>query len=118
MQSEQLFAAAPGLETPWYVGATHFEGRAAWARTRMTHGFLKALHGLFQVARLKARGHPTSSLNHTKFKRPLMLYPPFSSLRGAPCGGRCARQQRDHALVQPLKLLKPVFIKAVQRRVG
>lgn len=57
MQSEPLFAAAPGVETPWYAGETHFEGIAAWARTRMTHGFLEALNGLLQAAKHKARGH-------------------------------------------------------------
>lgn len=127
MQSEPLFAAALGLETPWYVGVAHFdaaskrlrirvnfhcgsrfshtevsgehlvydtqmkryvfrrmltqwranlmrskvqamkdvtrmirthlEGIAAWARTRMTNGFLEALNGLFQAAKCKARGY-------------------------------------------------------------
>lgn len=36
---------------------THLEGIAAWARTRMTNGFLEALNGLFQVAKRKARGY-------------------------------------------------------------
>lgn len=127
MQSAPLFGAALGLETPWYVGATHFEaasktlmiradfhcgsrfshpkvsgehpvydtqrkryvvrrmptqwranlmrskvqamkdvarmirtrleGIAAWARTRMTNGFLETLNGLFQTAKRKARGY-------------------------------------------------------------
>ena len=35
----------------------HFEGIIAWARTRMTNGFLKALNGLFQAAKRKARGY-------------------------------------------------------------
>lgn len=36
---------------------THLEGIVAWARTRMTNGFLKALNGLFQAAKRKARGY-------------------------------------------------------------
>jgi transposase len=36
---------------------THLEGIAAWARTRMTNGFLEALNGLFQAAKRKARGY-------------------------------------------------------------
>jgi transposase len=35
----------------------HFEGVVAWARTRMTNGFLEALNGLFQAAKRKARGY-------------------------------------------------------------
>ena len=34
----------------------HLEGIVAWARTRMTNDFLKALNGLFQDAKRKARG--------------------------------------------------------------
>ena len=36
---------------------THLEGIAAWARTRMTNGFLEALNALFQTAKRKARGY-------------------------------------------------------------
>jgi hypothetical protein len=36
---------------------THLEGIVAWARTRMTNGFLEALNGLFQAAKRKARGY-------------------------------------------------------------
>lgn len=36
---------------------THLEDIAAWARIRMINGFLKALNGLFQVAKRKARGY-------------------------------------------------------------
>lgn len=36
---------------------THLEGIAAWARTRMTNGFLEALNGLFQATKRKARGY-------------------------------------------------------------
>ena len=32
----------------------HLEGIVAWARTRMTNGFPKALNGLFQAAKRKA----------------------------------------------------------------
>lgn len=35
----------------------HLEGVVAWARTRMTNGFLEALNGLFQAAKRKARGY-------------------------------------------------------------
>ena len=35
----------------------HLEGIVAWARMRMTNGFLKALNGLFQAAKRKARGY-------------------------------------------------------------
>ncbi len=35
----------------------HLEGIVAWARTRMTNGFLKAINGLFQAAKRKARGY-------------------------------------------------------------
>jgi transposase len=35
----------------------HFEGIVAWARSRMTNGFLEALNGLFQAAKRKARGY-------------------------------------------------------------
>ena len=34
----------------------HLEGIVAWARTRMTNGFLEAINGLFQAAKRKARG--------------------------------------------------------------
>ena len=40
----------------------HLEGIIAWARTRMTNGFLKALNGLFQAAKRKARGHRRLSI--------------------------------------------------------
>ena len=33
----------------------HLEGIVAWARTRMTNGFLEAINGLFQAAKRKAR---------------------------------------------------------------
>lgn len=35
----------------------HLEGIVAWARTRMTNGFLEALNGLFQAAKRKARDY-------------------------------------------------------------
>lgn len=35
----------------------HLEGIVAWARTRMTNGFLEALNGLFQASKRKARGY-------------------------------------------------------------
>jgi len=35
----------------------HFDGVVAWARSRMTNGFLEALNGLFQAAKRKARGY-------------------------------------------------------------
>lgn len=35
----------------------HLEGIVAWARTRMTNGFLEALNGLFQATKRKARGY-------------------------------------------------------------
>ncbi len=35
----------------------HLEGIVAWARTRMTNGFLEALNGLFQAAKRKGRGY-------------------------------------------------------------
>jgi transposase len=35
----------------------HFDGIAAWARTRQTNGFLEAINGLFQAAKRKARGY-------------------------------------------------------------
>lgn len=35
----------------------HLEGIIAWARSRMTNGFLEALNGLFQAAKRKARGY-------------------------------------------------------------
>lgn len=35
----------------------HLEGIVAWARTRMTNGFLEALNSLFQAAKRKARGY-------------------------------------------------------------
>jgi len=35
----------------------HLEGIVAWARSRMTNGFLEALNGLFQAAKRKARGY-------------------------------------------------------------
>ena len=34
----------------------HLEGIVAWARTRMTNGFLEALNGLFQAAQAKSQG--------------------------------------------------------------
>jgi len=74
----------------------HLEGIAAWARTRLTNGFLEALNGLFQAAKRKARlppavvhphghlpGHrktrlpntqPAYRLTHSKFKRASFLY--------------------------------------------
>ena len=59
---------------------THLESIAAWARTRMTNGFLKALNGLFQAAKRKACGYRRLAtlrtiifLNHTKFIRPLKI---------------------------------------------
>ena len=36
---------------------SHLEGICAWAPTRATNGFLKALNGLFQAAKRKARGY-------------------------------------------------------------
>ena len=36
---------------------THLEGIAAWARTRMSNGFLETLNGLLQAAKRKARGY-------------------------------------------------------------
>ena len=36
---------------------THLESIAAWARTRMTNGFLETLNSLFQTAKSKARGY-------------------------------------------------------------
>jgi len=41
------------------------EGIVAWARTRMTNGFLEALNGLFQAAKRKARGYRRLSTIHT-----------------------------------------------------
>lgn len=35
----------------------HLEGVVAWARSRMTNGFLEALNSLFQAAKRKARGY-------------------------------------------------------------
>jgi transposase len=35
----------------------HLEGVVAWARSRLTNGFLEALNGLFQAAKRKARGY-------------------------------------------------------------
>lgn len=35
----------------------HMEGIVAWARSRMTNGFIEALNGLFQAAKRKARGY-------------------------------------------------------------
>jgi transposase len=35
----------------------HLEGIVAWARSRMTNGFLEALNGLFQATKRKARGY-------------------------------------------------------------
>ncbi len=35
----------------------HLEGIVAWARSRLTNGFLEALNGLFQAAKRKARGY-------------------------------------------------------------
>jgi transposase len=35
----------------------HFDGIIAWAQTRQTNGFIEALNGLFQAAKLKARGY-------------------------------------------------------------
>lgn len=35
----------------------HIEGIVAWARSRMTNGFIEALNGLFQAAKRKARGY-------------------------------------------------------------
>lgn len=35
----------------------HLEGIVAWARSRMTNGFLEALNSLFQAAKRKARGY-------------------------------------------------------------
>ena len=34
----------------------YMEGIAAWAQTRQTNGFLEAIHGLFRVAKRRARG--------------------------------------------------------------
>jgi transposase len=34
----------------------HFEGTVAWAQTRQSNGFLKAINGLFQAAKRRARG--------------------------------------------------------------
>ena len=36
---------------------SHLDGIVAWARSRMTNGFLEALNGLFQAAKRKARGY-------------------------------------------------------------
>lgn len=36
---------------------SHLEGIVAWARSRMTNGFLEALNSLFQAAKRKARGY-------------------------------------------------------------
>jgi len=36
---------------------THFDGVAAWARSRQTNGFLEAINGLFQAAKRRARGY-------------------------------------------------------------
>lgn len=35
----------------------HLEGIVAWARSRMTNGFLEVLDGLYQAAQRKARGY-------------------------------------------------------------
>lgn len=35
----------------------HWDGIIRWARSRITNGFLEALHGLFQAAKRKARGY-------------------------------------------------------------
>lgn len=45
----------------------HLEGIVAWARTRMTNGFLEALNGLFQAAKRKARGYRRLSTIRTVF---------------------------------------------------
>jgi transposase len=44
---------------------THPEGIVTRARSRMTHGFLEALNGLFQAARRKARGYRRLSIIRT-----------------------------------------------------
>jgi transposase len=44
---------------------THPEGIVTWARSRMTHGFLEALNGLFQAARRKAHGYRRLSIIRT-----------------------------------------------------
>jgi transposase len=43
----------------------HLEGIVAWARTRMTNGFLKALNSLFQAAKRRARGYQRLSTIRT-----------------------------------------------------
>ena len=35
----------------------HFDGILTWVDTRQTNGFLKAINGLFQAAKRKARGY-------------------------------------------------------------
>ena len=50
------------LESPDHEGcrtddSNPSEGITAWARTRMTNGFLEALNGLLQAAKRKARGY-------------------------------------------------------------
>lgn len=43
----------------------HLEGIVAWARHRLTNGFLEALNGLFQSAKRKARGYKKLSTIRT-----------------------------------------------------
>ena len=43
----------------------HLEGIVAWARHRITNGFLEALNGLFQAAKRKARGYRRLSTMRT-----------------------------------------------------
>lgn len=45
------------MKTVAHMIRRHLEGIVAWARTRLTNGFLEALNGLFQAAKRKARGY-------------------------------------------------------------
>ena len=43
----------------------HFDGIAAWARSRQTNGLIEAINGLFQAAKRKARGYTKFSTMRT-----------------------------------------------------
>ena len=53
------------MKTVAHMIRTHLEGIVAWARTRLTNGFLEALNGLFQAAKRKARGYRRQSTIRT-----------------------------------------------------
>jgi hypothetical protein len=73
---------------------SHFDGIVNWTRSRQTSGFIKAINGLFQAAKPKARGYPRFDTMRTvifliagklNFVTPMSLtHPRFNGAKNIP----------------------------------